>query len=102
MIENSIDLGNGTTLKFAKISAWDFFEVQKELGCSIADADAFKSSVALAWRAAVAGGWDMPFKAFAEVIPIDKISEVVEKAQPFFAMGVASTQEESSDSSGTE
>ena len=89
----SIDLGNGTILQFDQITAYDFLSVQDQLGCSLGDADQFKASLALAWRAGVAGGYPSGFDKFCKSIPIDKVAEVVEASRPFFSMGGGESKE---------
>ena len=91
-LEGTLDLGNGHVLTFGRLVAWDLLQVQKELGSTLDKADAFESSLAMAWRASVRGGFEGYFEDFCKIIPLDMLEEVSKAAAPF--MGKASLESE--------
>jgi hypothetical protein len=90
MTENSkLTLSTGLELVFAGIMAGDLIDAVAELGTSLEDADPFKSSLTLAWRSAVRGGFKGSFREFVDQIPMVDVQEVVKSAQPFLFAGPA-------------
>ena len=76
------DLGNGDQFTFAPLVAWDLLKVKSELGSSIKEADPLESSLALAWRSAVNGGFEGDLEDFCKAIPLDRLNELTEAIRP--------------------
>ncbi|QDP46572.1 MAG: hypothetical protein Unbinned4098contig1000_32 [Prokaryotic dsDNA virus sp.] len=85
---NTLDLGNGHTLKFGRLVAWDMIAIQRELGTTLDKADGFESSLALSWRAARHGGFEGDFEDFCRIVPMDKLEEVSLAAAPFLGKDI--------------
>jgi hypothetical protein len=88
-----LDLGNGVELEFGQLVAWDLIAIKRELGKEVGDADPYEGSLAMAWRAAIRGGFDGGFQDFCESIPLDKLAEVSEAAAPFLGVGKSAGEE---------
>lgn len=81
------------TLTFAEIKAWDLLQARKEVRDGNGNVDGFEYGLALAWRSAVAAGFQGGFKPFCETIPARLLNDVVEVAKPFFVKAEAASSE---------
>lgn len=72
------------TVTFAEPKAWDFIQARKEVRDGNGKVDDVEFVFAMAWRAAVAGGFQGGFKTFWETIPATHVAGVLEAAKPFF------------------
>lgn len=76
-------------LTFAEIKAWDLIQARREVRDGNGNVDDFEFGLALAWRSAVAGGFNRGFKDFGEMITAQQLDNVLEVAKPFFAKAQA-------------
>lgn len=93
----SVKLRNGTELVFGRLRASDCIEVEQELGAPLSEVgkSGLRGMLLLAWRSAVAGGFDKPFKAFASLIDMtDDLPKVTEAASSFFGDAATTSTEE--------
>jgi hypothetical protein len=80
-------------LTFAETKAWDLIQARKEVRDGNGNVDSFEYGLALAWRSAVAGGFQGGFKAFCEAVPTPQLDAMVEVAKPFFVKAGAASSE---------
>lgn len=83
--EGALTLSTGLELTFGYLTAGDLIDAVAELGCSLEEAPAFKSSMVLTWRSAVRGGYKGSFREFVDALPMAEVQEVAEAAAPFLA-----------------
>ncbi len=89
--KDSFKLPSGITLTFSTLMAGDLIDAVKQLGSSLEEADPYESSLVLAWRSAVRGGYEGDFRSFIDQIPMTVVQEVIKTATPF--LGASTPQE---------
>jgi hypothetical protein len=87
--EPAIELSNGVAFSFGSLMAGDMLDAVAELGCSLEEADAFRSSMVLTWLSAGRGGYEGDFRSFVDQIPVGEVKDLVEAAAPFLGTSAA-------------
>jgi len=79
---NQVRVKGGLILTFKPLSAYDQLMIEEEAKQSagtLIKSNPQRYALLVAWRAAVNGGYEMPFHDFAKQIPLVQISEVAER-----------------------
>lgn len=74
-----LELSNGEKFTLKPLTALDTIKIEDETKKSIAELakeNPNRFGLMMAWRAAVRGGFDMPFEKFAERIPLSDIPKI--------------------------
>ena len=76
-----VELSNGTKFKLGALTALDSIRVEETANAPVTELiskNPCRFGLLMAWRAAVAGGFDDPFEKFAEQVPLRDVPKLTE------------------------